>query len=270
MENLHNKNIIVTGALGLFGKEICKTYLLHGANVTLACHSISKIDEFKEELLREFDPDKFMITSLELSDRRNIDQCVNETIQKFGSIDVLVNNAAIDAKFDKANIESVNKNRFENYSIETIRQSIEINMIGTIQMTQAVCKEMLKQKKGVIINVGSIYSIVAPNQNLYDFGDSNKLFKPIDYVISKSFIPNFTRYIATFYAKEGIRCNAIAPHGVFDDHDDKFLKNFEKLSPIGRMCNREELQGPFLFLASDESSYMNGTTLILDGGWTAW
>jgi NAD(P)-dependent dehydrogenase (short-subunit alcohol dehydrogenase family) len=269
MGTLQNKTILVTGAFGLFGQEICQTYLAAGANVTLAGHSLAKINAIQEVLLMRFKPEQYLVTSLELSDRESIDRVVRETVDRFGAVDVLVNNAAIDAKFDQANIDSVNNSRFENFPMETLRRSVEINMLGTIQMTQAVCKVMLEQKRGVIINVGSIYSTVAPNQNLYDFGDV-KMFKPVDYVVSKSFIPNFTRYIATFYAKDGIRCNAIAPHGVFDGHDEEFLKNFEKLSPIGRMCEKEELHGPFLFLASDESSYMNGTTLILDGGWTAW
>ena len=126
------------------------------------------------------------------------------------------------------------------------------------------------QGSGNIINVASTYSVVAPNQNLYDFGEGIQNFKPIDYIASKSFIPNFTRYIATFYAVNNIRCNAIVPHGIYNNHPEEFLINFSKMSPLGRMCNREELEGPFLFLASNASSYMTGQNLIIDGGWTAW
>ena len=129
---------------------------------------------------------------------------------------------------------------------------------------------MIQEGRGNIINVASTYSLVSPNQKLYDFGDGEIMFKPIDYVATKSFLPNFTRYLATFYAKQGIRCNAIAPHGVFNDHPREFIKNWKELSPIGRMCNPKELHGPFTFLASDASSYMTGSTLVVDGGWTAW
>ncbi|MFI5172635.1 MAG: SDR family oxidoreductase, partial [Chitinophagales bacterium] len=93
---------------------------------------------------------------------------------------------------------------------------------------------------------------------------------PVDYIVTKSFIPNFTKYIATFYAKENIRCNAIAPHGIFNDHSDAFIHNFSKLSPLGRMAEKNEMIGPFTFLASDASSYMTGSILTVDGGWTAW
>ncbi len=129
---------------------------------------------------------------------------------------------------------------------------------------------MLQQKAGNIINVASTYSLVAPNQSLYDFGDGDFSYKPVDYVLSKSFIPNFTRYLATLYAKENIRCNAIVPHGIEQGHDQKFIHNFSKLSPLGRMCDKDELTGPFTFLASDASSYMTGSLLVVDGGWTAW
>ena len=118
--------------------------------------------------------------------------------------------------------------------------------------------------------MASTYSLVSPNQKLYDFGDGAIQYKPVDYIVTKSFIPNFTKYLATFYAADKIRCNAIAPHGIFNDHDEKFLQNFAALSPIGRMADKKEMTGPFTFLASDASSYMTGTTLVVDGGWTAW
>jgi NAD(P)-dependent dehydrogenase (short-subunit alcohol dehydrogenase family) len=126
------------------------------------------------------------------------------------------------------------------------------------------------QGQGNIINVASTYSMVAPNQQLYDFGQGIQQYKPIDYIASKSFIPNFTRYVATFYAGEGIRCNAIVPHAIENQHSEAFKNNFSRLSPLGRMCEREELIGPFTFLASEASSYMTGSILTVDGGWTAW
>ena len=183
---------------------------------------------------------------------------------------MLVNNAALDAKFDQESTGKVNSSRFENYPVALLRKSIEVNITGTLQMTQAVCRQMLEQKHGNIINVASTYSLVAPNQSLYDFGTGIQQFKPVDYIVTKSCIPNFTKYLATFYAGENIRCNAIVPHGIENNHSDAFKENFARLSPMGRMCEREELVGPFSFLASDASSYMTGAVLTVDGGWTAW
>ncbi|MDA3791066.1 MAG: SDR family oxidoreductase [Desulfobacula sp.] len=268
--NVKGKTILLTGAFGLFGKQISHAYLKSGANVVLAGHNPKKIKECQLGLSEEYDESTFLVLALEITDLSSIQYCIAASVKKFKTIDVLVNNAAIDAKFDKNNIDDVNQSRFENFPIEVLKSSIDVNMIGTIQMTQEICKQMLKQGFGNIINVGSVYSMIAPNQNLYNFGSDKKMFKPVDYVASKSYIPNFTRYIATFYGKNNIRCNAIAPHGVYDGHDEQFVKNFSELSPIGRMCNREELDGPFIFLASDSSSYLTGTTIVLDGGWTAW
>ena len=209
-----------------------------------------------------------MVLRLDITSPESCQQAVEQATGYFGRIDVLVNCAAIDAKYDAD--APMNQSRFENYPLDALRQSVEVNVIGTIVITQEVCKQMLRQGHGNIINVASTYSLVAPNQSLYDFGQGTIHYKPVDYVASKSFIPNFTRYLATFYASENIRCNAIAPHGVLHKHGDAFLENFARLSPLGRMCEREELRGPFEFLASDASSYMTGSVLTVDGGWTAW
>jgi NAD(P)-dependent dehydrogenase (short-subunit alcohol dehydrogenase family) len=268
--DIRNKNILLTGASGLFGRQISNCFLKCGANVILGVHNQDNIAYLQKELEQEYPKDKFLICHLELLDSLSIENCLKTALEKFPSIDILINNAALDAKMDKENKTELAEVRFEDYPIDYIRKSIDVNMIGTINITQYVCRQMLKQGNGNIINVASIYSLIAPNQYLYDFGDGKNYYKPIDYVVSKSFLPNFTRYIATLYAKFNIRCNAIAPHGVFNNHKKAFLNNFSKLSPMKRMCRKEELDGPFLFLASDASSYMTGETIVLDGGWSAW
>jgi len=114
-------------------------------------------------------------------------------------------------------------------------------------------------------------AIVAPDQRLYkNPGEENQIYKPVDYIITKSFIPGFSRYLAALYAKDGIRVNTIVPHGIYNKHDKDFLKRFSERSPMSRMCRLEELRGPFIFLASDSSSYMTGGLLIIDGGWSIW
>ncbi len=92
----------------------------------------------------------------------------------------------------------------------------------------------------------------------------------MDYLVTKSFIPNFTKYLATQYAKDGIRCNALAPHAIDNNHDEQFKNAFKKLSPLGRMSDRSEFEGAFIYLISNASSYMTGHTMVVDGGWTAW
>ncbi|CAG5007947.1 Dihydroanticapsin 7-dehydrogenase [Dyadobacter sp. CECT 9275] len=268
--SIADKVILITGAYGLIGFTIAQAFLLQGARVVLADINDGRKANILEALEREFPADSFLLATLDITREESCEKVISEIAGKFGKLDVLVNNAAIDAKFDQQHAGSVNPSRFEYYPVELLRKSVEVNLTGTVIITQFACRQMLKQGSGNIINVASTYSMVAPNQSLYDFGEGVKQFKPVDYIASKSFIPNFTRYIATFYSREGIRCNAIVPHAVFNNHNEAFLKNFAKLSPLGRMCDREELVGPFTFLASDASSYMTGSVLTVDGGWTAW
>ncbi len=268
--SIADKVILVTGAFGLIGLTLARAFLQQGAKVVLADRDQKSAEKIQTDLAVDFAEDRFLSQELDITYEASCEEVVQNTVEKFGRLDVLINSAAIDAKFDKAHSADINPSRFEHYPADLLRQSVDVNLTGTVLMTQAACRQMLAQGSGNIINVASTYSLVAPNQSLYDFGDGVKQFKPVDYIASKSFVPNFTRYVATFYAKDGIRCNAIVPHGVLNGHDEAFLKNFAKLSPLGRMCDREELIGPFTFLASDASSYMTGSVLTIDGGWTAW
>jgi NAD(P)-dependent dehydrogenase (short-subunit alcohol dehydrogenase family) len=268
--SISGKTILITGAYGLIGKTLALGFLDQGAKVVLADLATGLRSALEEELAAKYPQGEYLFVQLDITDEASAQAAVEATVARFGRLDVLINNAAIDAKFDKSGMGQVNQSRFENYPIHLLRKSVEVNLTGTVIMTQAACRQMLAQGAGNIINVASTYSMVAPNQQLYDFGQGIESYKPIDYIASKSFIPNFTRYIATFYAQEGIRCNALVPHGIYNDHPQPFLDNWARLSPIGRMCNREELVGPFTFLASDASSYMTGSVLTVDGGWTAW
>jgi NAD(P)-dependent dehydrogenase (short-subunit alcohol dehydrogenase family) len=268
--SVSGKVILITGAYGLIGQTLAISLLRHGAYVVLADINTDRQKELENIVSDQYPPQQFLFQSLDICSQISCQNIIHATVQKFGQLDVLINNAAIDAKFDATQSGITRDTRFENYPIELLQNSVHVNLIGTIQITQFACRQMLKQNSGNIINVASTYALVAPNQNLYHFGNRQQQFKPVDYVASKSFIPNFTRYIATLYARDGIRCNAIAPHGVYNDHDDAFLENFARLSPMGRMCDRDELIGPFTFLASDASGYMTGAVLSVDGGWTAW
>ena len=154
-----------------------------------------------------------------------------------------------------------------------IKKSLDINLLGTINISQIFCEYFVKNKiKGNIINIASTYSIVAPNIALYNKNLSSikKMNKPMDYVISKSSIPNLTRYIATNYGRQNIRANCLVPHGIKNQHKKDFIKKYSNLSPMGRMSDVSEVIGPIIFLSTKASSYMTGSTLIIDGGWTAW
>ena len=181
-----DKVIFITGATGLIGKEIGFMLLKNGAKVIFADINKTALNQTQVEAEKIVSAEQFQFIELDITDENSIDRGIQNVVAKFGHIDVLINNAAIDAKFDKSGMDKVNNSRFENYPLELLKKSIDVNMIGTIAMTQHMCKQMLKQGNGNIINLASTYSLVAPNQSLYDFGDGNEInYKPIDYVATK-------------------------------------------------------------------------------------
>jgi NAD(P)-dependent dehydrogenase (short-subunit alcohol dehydrogenase family) len=269
--NLAGKVILVTGAAGLIGGEVCDAYAAYGALVVMTDLLPPEELEARATILRGRYPDSTIVPiQADITDGKSVESLFETIDSHSGRLDVLVNLAAIDAKFD-VGATSVEPSRFENFPLELWERSVAVNCTGLVRVTQAAVRLMLRQRSGNIINVASTYSLVAPNHDLYRYPDeASQKYKPVDYVATKSMVPNFTRYLATLYGREGIRANTIVPHGVDNRHPQKFKDNFARLSPLGRMCNLGELRGPFVFLASDASSYMTGATLAVDGGWTAW
>jgi len=130
---------------------------------------------------------------------------------------------------------------------------------------------MAKKAKGSIINISSIYGIVSPDQSIYEYRRQKGeiFFKPIGYSVSKAGIINMSRYLAVYWAKAGVRVNTLTIAGVFNNQDSEFLEAYNKRIPLGRMANPEDYIGALLFLSTDASSYMTGSNLVIDGGWTS-
>jgi len=263
--------IVVTGAAGQIGTEVCDAFVAYGAAVVLSdVLPPQDMVTLAEKLSGRHEGSKVLGLQLDVTSQDSVEAAFAAIDERFGQLDVLVNNAAIDAKFD-AGQSHVDPARFEDYPLELWERSVDVNLTGLLRVTQHAVRQMIRNGKGNIVNVASSYSLVSPNQDLYDFGSSRpRTFKPVDYVGTKSSIPNLTRYLATLYGAENIRCNCIAPHGIDNNHEEPFRRNFSNLSPMRRLCRVDELRGPFVFLASDASSYMTGATLVIDGGWTAW
>jgi NAD(P)-dependent dehydrogenase (short-subunit alcohol dehydrogenase family) len=267
--DLSGKVILVTGAGGLIGREVCEAYAEYGANLVLTDLGAEALGA-QAASLQKTHGTKAVAVAADVTGDDEVAALFEAVAREFGRLDVLVNLAAIDAKFDAA-VSAVNPTRFENFPLDLWEKSVAVNATGLVRVTQAAARMMLAQRAGNIINVASTYSLVAPNQDLYRYpGEAAQTYKPVDYVGTKSMVPNFTRYLATLYGRDGIRANCIVPHGVFNNHPGRFQDNFARMSPMGRMCRPEELRGPFVFLASNASSYVTGATVVVDGGWTAW
>jgi NAD(P)-dependent dehydrogenase (short-subunit alcohol dehydrogenase family) len=196
---------------------------------------------------------------------------VSAAIEKFGGLDILVNSAALDPKFDPQHSGGP-ADAFEEYPLESWNQALSVNLTGMFLCCQSAVRPMLEAGGGKIINICSMYGLVGPDQRLYrKEGEAEpSQFKPVYYSVTKAGVLGLTRYLATYYAGKNICVNALTPGGVYNGHDEVFLKAYAARSVLGRMARKDEMNGALLFLASEASSYMTGANLVVDGGWTAW
>jgi 2-deoxy-D-gluconate 3-dehydrogenase len=197
---------------------------------------------------------------------------VETTLARFGRLDILVNSAALDPKFDpEALARGIVPGRFEDFPLDLWNQALAVNLTGVFLVTQACVAPMLAQGKGSIINICSTYGLNGPDQRIYVRADGQRVgYKPVYYTVTKAGVLGFTKYLAAYYAGTQIRVNALTPGGVYNQHDEDFVRNYAARTILGRMARKDEMNGALLFLASDASSYMTGANLIVDGGWTAW
>lgn len=274
--DLSGRVAVVTGGAGLLGSEFCQTLASAGAHVIVAdvdeqaaaalAHSLNTrwpLSETSVEIPRA------MAIGTDVSKAGPVQIMVASTLRNFGRLDVLVNSAALDPKFDPQH-GGAHTNSFEGYPLEAWNRALEVNLTGMFLCCQAVVVPMLSQGAGVIINVSSIYGLVGPDQRIYQREDERPQYKPVYYSVTKAGVLGLTRYLATYYAGKNIRVNALTPGGVFNQHDQSFVQAYSARTVLGRMARKDEMNGALLFLASQASAYMTGANLVVDGGWTSW
>ena len=265
MFSLKNKTAIIKGALGLIGKEHCKALAVAGANVVVTDTDENKCKEFAKSLINESIGHFVDVTIPD-----SIKKLRDEVIKKYGHIDILVNNAAINDMFENPKAAS-EQSKFENYPLELWQKSVDVNLTGLFLCSQILGSEMAKQKSGSIINIASTYGITAPDQSLYKKEDGlQSFYKPPAYSATKGAVIMFTRYLAAYWGKDNVRVNTLTPGGVENNQDEFFIQKYSAKTPLGRMAKSTDYKGALIFLASDASSYMTGANLVVDGGWTAW
>ncbi len=267
---LDGRVAVVTGGAGLLGAEFCRTLAEAGASVVVADINQDAAEAVARQIGRDgTSAFSFPLDVTRIESSRDL---VAETLSRYGRLDILVNSAALDPKFDpQALARGLLPGRFEDFPLELWNQALAVNLTGVFLVTQACVQPMLEQGRGSIINICSTYGLTGPDQRLYVNAEGKRIgYKPVYYTVTKAGILGFTRYLAAYYAGTQIRVNALTPGGVYNQHDEHFVQNYSARTILGRMAQKDEMNGALLFLASDASSYMTGANLIVDGGWTAW
>jgi len=266
--SLKGRTALVTGGAGLLGMQFTRALGQAGAKVVVADLDQDAARTHADHLQTE--EIQATAVGVDVTDPDSVSAMAETAVSKFGSLDILVNSAALDPKFDPGNVDLQSANAFETYPLESWKTAIDVNLTGMFLTCQAAARQMLVQNYGVIINICSTYGLVGPDQRLYERPDGPPQYKPVYYTVSKAGVLGLTRYLATYYAGKPIRVNALTPGGIYNQHDDTFLKAYSSRTVIGRMAHPDEMNGALVFLASEASSYMTGANLVVDGGWTAW
>ena len=252
--SLEGRVAIVTGGAGQLGGEIARGLAAHGAKV-----AIFDIAEAPEG-------DGVSSFVVDVTDRSAIERATAELPEV---PHVLVNAAALDSPPD-APAEEVGP--FEDYPSQAFDEVMAVNVKGTLFACQVIGARMAEKGRGSVVNVSSIYGMLSPVQDIYDFRrtEAETFFKPVAYSVSKSALYNLTRYLATYWAKSGVRVNTLTLAGVANEQRQAFVDAYTARMPLGRMADAGEVVGPVIFLASDAASYVTGANVVVDGGWSAW
>lgn len=268
--DLQGRVIVVSGGLSQIGRAFVTALHDRGARVAVVSRSVTQ--EALEDAVASADPDRLHAVALDITDEASVRAGVDAVVERWGRIDGLVNNAGLDTQPGSPPAVS---GPFEKFPVEVFREVVEVNLVGTFLMAQAVGAAMRAQGDGgSIVNVGSIYGMLSPVQDIYTYAEEETgvpFIKPVAYSAAKSGVYNLTRYCATYWGRHGIRVNTLTPSGVRrDTQHPTFQERYPARMPIGRMAEADEFDAAVVFLLADGSRYMTGANLVVDGGWTAW
>lgn len=271
--DLSNKWAIVTGAGGLLGREHSFALAETGANVILTDINTDSTNILCNDLKEQFSDQSFHSIEMNVADESSVRNALTYSNENCGKIDILINNAAIDPKVKKDENKLLEDSRLENFSIESWDFQVAVGLTGAMICSKVFGTEMAKNGHGVILNISSDLSIMAPDQRLYkkdNLEEELQPVKPVTYSVIKHGLIGLTKYMATYWADKGVRVNALSPGGVYNNQPDGFVEKLADLIPMGRMANKDEYRGCVQFLCSNASSYMTGQNLAVEGGRSVW
>jgi len=271
--DLTGKTALITGAVGLLGMEHAAALLESGASVVLTDMSAAALDIAAQRLSELHNRARILTAVMDVTDLAAIGSVAEMLSGRGFRVDILVNNAAIDPKVtgEQGMLET---SRLENFSREQWDLQVAVGLTGAFLCSQVFGTAMATAGNGgVILNIASDLSVIAPDQRLYrknDLPDELQPVKPVTYSVIKAGLIGLTRYLATYWADKGIRCNALSPGGVSNGQGEEFVARLASLIPLGRMADRDEYRAAVQFLCSDASLYMNGQNVVIDGGRSIW
>lgn len=254
--SLKGKVAFVTGGLGLIGSEVSKALATAEASTIIIDIDEEKGNEFIDELRQK--GLRVYYENIDLSDLENVSEIISDLVEKYGKIDIWINNA-----FPRTTNWG---NKVEDVTLDSLEQNIRMHLNSYAWISKEIGLYMKNKGGGSIINFGSIYGIVGADFTIYENTEMTSAFA---YSIIKGGVVNLTRYLSSYFGKYNVRVNTICPGGIHDSQDPIFVKNYENKVPLKRMGKPEEIASVVLFLASDASSYVTGATIMVDGGWTA-
>ncbi|HRI62540.1 MAG TPA: SDR family oxidoreductase, partial [Saprospiraceae bacterium] len=249
----------------LLGRQHCLALAEAGAHIIIADLDVASCLELEKSL-----PGNHHLSVLvDVTDPDSLTKARQAVLEKYGHIDVLVNNAAVNDMFENP-VLAAEQSMFEHYPLDLWRKSLEVNITGVFLASQIFGTPMAERGTGSIINIASTYGMVGPDQSLYQKTSGEQVFyKSPSYPATKGAVLNFTRYLAAYWGKNGVRVNSLSPGGVENGQENWFIENYSRRTALDRMAQPTDYKGALVFLASDASAYMTGANLVVDGGWTA-
>ena len=231
---------------------------------------MERCDQVAEQIRKEFKVN-CIAAPADITDPQQVVKLCDSLLEDCGHLDILINNAANNPSVGLGGMDQVHGSRMEAFPLEVWNQDIAVGLTGAFLCARTFGQLMAKQGKGVILNIASDLALISPDQRLYrksDLPEQAQSVKPVTYSVVKSGLIGLTRYLATYWADRGVRCNALSPGGIYVDQEEGFVQRLSQLIPMGRMATKDEYKAAVAFLVSDASSYMNGANLVIDGGRT--
>ena len=270
--DLSGKWALITGGAGLLGKEHALALLEIGANIVLWDIDSENLIKVTNDLRKDFSNQSIGMSVVNISRENEVETAYRKLESEGITISILVNNAAINPKYGKES-GGIAFSRVENFSLNDWNHQISTGLTGAFICSKYFGTQMVENKSGVILNISSDLSVIAPDQRIYRISSTDEKsqpVKPITYSVIKSGLVGLTKYLATYWSTEGVRVNALSPGGVYEEHEEDFVRKISDLIPLGRMAKSDEYRSAVQFLCSDASSYMTGQNIVIDGGRSVW